>query len=114
MWLARAGASEGKQRTKLEIMILLSPPVGAGPEGAALPDCLACLVDFLTPPTGAAAAAGRPASGRRPARPLRVDCFLELMIDSRDWSKRDSDMADGGDVALVDKEDALKWCSERD
>ena len=40
--------------------------------------------------------------------------FLELMIDSRDWSKRDSDMVGGGDVALVDKEDALKWCSERD
>jgi hypothetical protein len=37
-----------------------------------------------------------------------VDCFLELMIDSRDWSKRDSDMVDGGDVAWVDKEDALK------
>lgn len=65
--------------------------------------CLGCFVDFLTPPTGVAVAAGRPASERRPPRPLRADCFLELMIDSRDWSRRDSDIVevevgDGVDV----------------
>ena len=97
-------------------MILLSPPEGAGAAGAAL-GCLVCLVDFLTPPTGAAAAAGRPASERRPPRPLRADCFLELMIDSRDWSKRDSDIVEveaNGGVAVADVEDALNECSERD
>lgn len=79
--------------------------------------CLVCFVDFFTPPTGAAVAAGRPASGRRPPRPLRPDCFLELMIDSRDWSKRDSDivmLVVDGDVAATDVVDALNICSERD
>jgi hypothetical protein len=76
--------------------------------------CLVCFVDFLTPPTGAAVAAERPASGRRPPRPLRVDCFLELMIDSRDWSRRDSDMmAVNEESGLVDR-DALGAGSERD
>ena len=59
-------------------------------------------------------AVGRPASERRPPRPLRVDCFLELMIDSRDWSKRDSDIlvvVVNRDVA-VSVEDALNECSE--
>jgi hypothetical protein len=113
MRLAGCGRHLGVQHTKLEIMILLSPPDWAGPAGAAL-GCLVCFVDFFTPPTGAAVAAGRPASGRRPPRPLRVVCFLELMIDSRDWSRRDSDMmaviGDGGLVA----EDALDEGSKRD
>lgn len=97
-------------------MILLSPPVGAGAAGADL-GCLACFVDFLTPPTGAAEAAGRPVSERRPPRPLRADCFLELMMDSRDWSKRDSDIVevDGSDdVEVTGVEYALTRCSERD
>jgi hypothetical protein len=115
MRLAEFGASFrfGVEPTKLEIMILLSPPDGAGPAGAAL-GCLVCFVDFFTPPTGAAVAAGRPASERRPPRPLRVDCFLELMIDSRDWSRRDSDM-----MAVVEEgglvgRDALSEGGERD
>jgi hypothetical protein len=82
-----------RARTKLEIMILLSPLGAAAAAGPAALGCLFCLVDFLTPPTGAAVAAGRPpASERRPPRPLRVDCLRELMMDSRDWSRRDSDM----------------------
>lgn len=81
-------------------MILLSPPLGAGAVGAVL-GCLVCFVAFLTPPTGAAVAAGRPASERRPPRPLR-GWFLELMIDSRDWSKRDADIVG---VVVVDEVD---------
>jgi len=94
-------------------MILLSPPDGAGPAGAAL-GCLVCFVDFLTPPTGAAVAAGRPASERRPPRPLRVDCFLELMIDSRDWSRRDSDMMVVTGYSALVEGNALGAGSERD
>lgn len=71
-------------RTKLETIIFVSP-VGAeaGAEAAPLA-CLACLVDLETPPTGAGAAAGRPALERRLLpRPPRREVLDALRMSSR-------------------------------
>ena len=76
LWLVEV-SGVGRQRkhrdglTRLDTMILVSPPrAAAGAVGAALAG-LPCRVDLETPPTGPGAAAGRPAPERRPLRPRR-------------------------------------------
>lgn len=88
--------------TKLLTRILLSPcALEAGPVGMfALAAALGALVFFLTPPTGAvAAAAPFPLAARRAAGRPRETRLLALRISSRDWLSL-SDMLAGGLVVL--------------
>jgi len=70
--------------TKLDTMILVSPPrEAAGAVGAALGCLPCCLVDLETPPTGAAVVAGRPVPvDLRPLRPRR-EVLEALRMSSR-------------------------------
>jgi len=83
-------------RGKLDTMILVSPPPkeAAGAVGAGLDCLLPCLVDLATPPTGAAAAAGRPAPERRAPRPRR-EVLEALRMSSRLCSILFEDMMSG-------------------
>jgi hypothetical protein len=71
--------------TKPLTMILLSPDVGAGPPDMGFEALLACRVDFLTPPTGAADAVPF-ALGFEPRRTLRRELRWVLRISSSDLS----------------------------
>jgi hypothetical protein len=88
--------------TKLDTMILVSPfRIAAGAVGAAL-DCLPWRVDLETPPTGAAAAAGRPAPERRLLRPRPRVGWLALRMSSRLCSILFDDMlVSGGGVVIL-------------
>jgi hypothetical protein len=94
--------------TRLLTMTLLSTRAAAALAGAALALALrGALVVFLTPPTGAAGAAGRVAERRglrrRPAEALR----WAVVISSRDWSSL-PDILTGVIRLILHSEDGLK------
>jgi hypothetical protein len=96
--LASIKQSERAGRTRLEIMILVSPPEGAaGAVGPALLG-LFCLVVFATPPIGASVV--RPGPERRlPApRPRRALPRVVLRMSSREELSLSAIVKDG------------KWC----
>jgi hypothetical protein len=96
--LADFEQSEGAGHTRLEIMILVSPPDGAaGAAGAALLG-LFCLVVFATPPTGASVV--RPGPERRlpTPRPRRALPRVVLRMSSREELSLSAIVKDG------------KWC----